>query len=178
MRIRHAAVAAVLLPVLAACSGTTSTPKASGSHDTAPPSPTAVATVTAADLTAEAVTTKLAAAVPGLKLIKAYTAANDPNHLLGRPGQYASKTAFSDPRVKPSDVSGEEHDAIDRGGSVEVYPTPAGAKARAAYIQRVTQALPSAAEYDFVHGGVLVRVSHLLTPAQAAAYKTAANALP
>jgi hypothetical protein len=183
MRNHRAAVAALLLPLLAACgSSTTSTPaKAGGSHNVASPAPTGsarpAATGQSAALTASTVTAKLAAAVPGLRTILTYTAASDPNHLLGRPGEYTSKTAFGDPRVKPADVAGQRRDAIARGGSVEVYPTAAGAKARAAYIQRMVQAMPSAAEYDYVHGGVLVRVSGLLTPAQAAVYKAAVATL-
>ncbi|MEU6146562.1 hypothetical protein ABZ848_40230 [Streptomyces sp. NPDC047081] len=72
-------------------------------------------------------------------------AANDPNHLLGRPGQYTSKVTFTDSRIKAGDVSGTEKGAVERGGAV--------------------------------HGTVLVRVSHYLTPEQAAEYKAATNSL-
>ncbi len=173
MRIHRAAVAALLLPLLAAC-GTAHSSHPAVTRSTAP-APTASTAgtikISATPPTASTVTAALARAVPGLRTILTYTAASDPNHLLGRPGQYTSKVAFGDPRVKASDVAGEERDDIDRGGSVEVYPTAAGATARAAYIQRIAQAMPSVDEYDYVHGGVLVRVSHLLTPAQAAVYK-------
>lgn len=37
--------------------------------------------------------------------------------------------------------------------------------------------MPALAEYNFVHGTILVRVSHSLTPAQAAAYKAAVDKL-
>lgn len=37
--------------------------------------------------------------------------------------------------------------------------------------------MPALVEYDYVHATVLVRVSHYLTPAQAATYKTAADGL-
>lgn len=179
MRHHHIAAAAaalLFLPFAAACSSSAQSaaaPSAAPPPSSAAPSGPAATSAPPARVTAETVTTQLGKAVPGLKLIEAYTAANDPNHLLGRPGGYSSKTAFSDPRVKASDVQGEEHDAIDRGGSVEVYSTAAGARARAAYIAGVIKAMPSATEYDYVHGAVLVRVSSLLTPAQAADYKRA-----
>jgi hypothetical protein len=45
---------------------------------------------------------------------------------------------------------------------------------RAAYIEAVTQAAPIlGAEYDYVSGGVLLRVSGILTPAQARQYEEA-----
>jgi len=58
-----------------------------------------------------------------------------------------------------------------------VFATATDATARAAYIQTVTNTLPAAAEYDFVHGTVLIRVSHYLTPAQAADYDKAGSQL-
>jgi hypothetical protein len=41
----------------------------------------------------------------------------------------------------------------------------------------VTKSLPALAEYDYVHGSVLVRVSHYLTPEQAAQYESAARTI-
>lgn len=180
MNHHRAAIAAFcLLPLTAACSSSGSHPATTGTTTPAPARTASAIDAPSGSHTpdATAVTTALAHAVPGLRTIVTYTAASDPNHLLGRPGQYTSKTAFADPRVKAADVQGEERDAIDRGGSVEVYPTAAGAKARAAYIQKIAQAMPSVTEYDYVHGGVLVRVSNLLTPDQAAAYRRLANGL-
>lgn len=108
-----------------------------------------------------------AAGLP-VTLTVVYTAASDPNHLLGRPGQYTAKVAFEDARVKGSDPT--ELDAIDNGGSVEVFATAAQAAARITYIQAFAALAP---EYDYQQGGVLLRVSHLLTPDQAKAYATA-----
>ncbi len=174
MRTHHTAAAALLLlPLLAACGTSTTTPtRVGGSGDAPQPAPTVTA-----PQDATAVTNRLAAAVPGLKTVVIYTAATDPNHLLGRPGGYSSKTAFTDPRVKASDVEGERKDAIDRGGSVEVFPDTAGAQARAKMGAAISKSMPSLAEYDYVHGTVLVRVSHLLTPDQAAAYKRVVDGL-
>jgi hypothetical protein len=45
---------------------------------------------------------------------------------------------------------------------VEVFADASDAKARAEYIQNVTKSMSALAEYDYVHGTVLVRVSHYL----------------
>jgi hypothetical protein len=115
--------------------------------------------------------------VPQAKLSGTVTAANDPNHLLGRPNQYTSKVTFTDTRINAADVSGTDKGALERGGAIEVFAAPSDAKARADYIHTVTKSMSALAEYDYVHGTVLVRVSHYLTPDQAAEYKVAANRL-
>jgi hypothetical protein len=104
------------------------------------------------------------------------TAANDPNHLLGRPHQYTSAIKFKDSRVKGDVVASDQYD-VAWGGGIEVFATNDDAKARAKYIQAVTKSMPMWAEYDYVHGPVLIRVSHYLTSAQAAEYNTAAARL-
>ncbi len=49
---------------------------------------------------------------------------------------------------------------------------------RARYIQRIVQAAPAlGAEYDYVAGAILLRVSGQLTPAQARRYKAAFAAI-
>lgn len=159
------AAIAVLLAGLAACSSS--------------PKPVADAKAGAASqpLTASSAFAKVTAAVPSAKLSGTVTAANDPNHLLGRPNQYTSKTTFADSRIEDADVSGTKQGDVERGGAIEVFGSPADAEARAKYIQAVTKSLPALAEYDYVHGAVLVRVSHYLTPAQAAGYEAAAGGL-
>ncbi|MFJ5901556.1 hypothetical protein ACIQFZ_40810 [Streptomyces sp. NPDC093064] len=64
---------------------------------------------------------------------------------------------------------------MERGGAIEVFADPADAQARAKYIESVTKSMSTLAEYDYVHGTILVRVSHYLTPKQAAEYKAALN---
>lgn len=105
------------------------------------------------------------------------TSENDPNHLLGRPGEYTSKVTFSDSWVQASQVTGADPGAVERGGAIEAFANPSDAKARADYIRTITKSSPALAEYDYVHGSVLVRVSRYLTPKQAAAYETAAAEL-
>ncbi|MGW1811201.1 hypothetical protein [Streptomyces sp. NPDC002078] len=145
--------AAILLAGLAAC----------GPSDKPTPVDTQKASSSAAagaPLTAQSAFQKIAASVSSAKLSGAVTADNDPNHLLGRPGQYTSKVTFPDSRVKAADAEGAKPGDVDRGGAVEVFADPADAATRAQYLQAVTKSMPALAEYDFVHATVLVRVSH------------------
>ncbi|MEU4094466.1 hypothetical protein [Streptomyces sp. NPDC026673] len=116
-------------------------------------------------------------AIPTTALTATVTAANDGNHLLGRPHQYTSAIKFSDSRIKAADVDGLDKDDVTRGGGIEVFGNHDDAQARAAYIQAVTKGMPALTEYDYVSGNVVVRVSHLLTPDQAGKYKAAAAKL-
>lgn len=180
MRTTIAAAAAIVAAVV--LTGCSSTPAPDAPASGAPSASTAAshqpaATKPAGPLDAKAFTTELGKKIPTVKTTLVYTEESDPNHLLGRPGSYTSKTAFSDSRVKAADVEGLRSDAIERGGSVEVFGTAAEAHARAEYIGRIGTALPAAVEYDYVSGTALVRVSRLLTPTQARAYEAAAKAL-
>ncbi len=160
--------AVALLAALTACSN--NTPPGSdtaGKNDAAKSQP----------LTASSAFTQISGKVPAAKPSGTVTAENDPNHLLGRPNEYTSKITFTDSRIKASDVEGTDKGAVERGGAIEVFANPGDAEARAKYISAVTKNMHALAEYDYVHGTVLVRVSHYLTPTQAAAYKSAANEL-
>jgi hypothetical protein len=120
-------------------------------------------------MTAKQVTAALMRAGLPLTSVTAYTAADDPNHLLGRPGQYISKTEFADTRIH-----GQTANSIASGGSVEVFPTANEATAWARYIQRIVQAAPVlGVEYDYVVGGMLLRLSGQLTPKEASEYASA-----
>lgn len=161
-------LAAGLIAATAACSSSTdkpaaATPPAAGtaaSPAAAPPASTPDAATIAA---------KIKKAVHAVTTTKNITAADDPNKLLGRPHQYTSATTLVDSRIDSSTGS------VDRGGVVEVFANPDDAKARAAYIEAIGKAQPIFAEYDFVHGTVLVRVAKALTPDQAAEYDKAAG---
>jgi hypothetical protein len=109
--------------------------------------------------------------------VKTYTEDDDPNHLLGRPNGYNSKMAFRDARLdhKSLNAAGVDKDAIDRGGSVEVYPDHAGAQARADYIQGMLKGGGLGSEYDYVRGSVIVRVTGDLSPSKARENETALN---
>ena len=136
------------------------------SSDSAAPGPAFDVTITA-----DQVVATLTSKIPTVKLVKTYTADNDPNHLLGRPNGYISKSAFADSRIPEDQLDGVAPDGTNRGGSVEVFPDGVGAKARADYIQAFAKSLPAAAEYDYLAGAVLVRVSRLLTLDQAKGFE-------
>ncbi|RFS82756.1 hypothetical protein D0T12_25305 [Actinomadura spongiicola] len=110
-----------------------------------------------------------------IKVAVVYTARTDPNGHLGRPRRYTSKAACTDRRVPKAKLANTEHGSVERGCGVEVYPTEAGARARSEYIQQTLGALDGVAgsEYHYVKGGILLRVSGFLTPAQAKQYETA-----
>ncbi|MDT7664569.1 MAG: hypothetical protein QOD04_4125 [Pseudonocardiales bacterium] len=125
-----------------------------------------------APLTAEQVTRQLNEQVRTSTLTTVYTADTDPNKLLGRPGGYVSKTAFADSRVE-SGVLGGAPDAMNRGGSVEVFADEDAATTRRNYLQEIGKRAPIFSEYDYQSGPVLLRISHLLTPQQGAEYEAA-----
>ncbi|MFE3583711.1 hypothetical protein [Streptomyces vinaceus] len=168
------AAAAITAILLAGCSTDSSTPKAAPSGQAGQPA--AAPSKTSAD--AAGAFTAIAAAVPSAKLGTTVTAENDPNHLLGRPNGYTSKITFTDSRIPAEQTEGREPDDLELGGSIEIFPTAAAAKARADYIQAAGKAMPALGEYDYVHGTAVIRVSNLLTPAQAADYEKAAAQLP
>ena len=174
--------AAGLLIVLAACAacgsgqvpaGTPAASQPAGSTSAAASTPPTSAP--ADERTAKEVLSDLLRQVDEASLVKTYTEEDDPNKLLGRPNGYTSKVAFADSRIDQdeADDSQVEKDAIERGGSVEVYPDESGAKARADYIQGIQKGGAFGSEYDYVRGGVLVRVTGDLTPKQAKDYQAA-----
>ncbi|MFJ3728721.1 hypothetical protein ACIPYQ_40005 [Streptomyces sp. NPDC090045] len=172
-RATHAAAAVITAALLAGCSTATSTPKAAPSGQAAPAPATSKVTADAASAFAV-----ISAAVPSAKLSGTVSAENDPNHLLGRPHQYTSKITFTDGRIPADQTDGHKPGDVELGGSIETFPNAANAKARHDYIQTVTKGIPTLTEYDYLHGATLVRVSRLLTPAQAADYEKAATKLP
>lgn len=149
MRIVTATVAAVLL--LAACSS----------------GPAAL------ELTAEQIVIQLAQRVPAATPGVVFTAETDPNNLLGRPSGYTSKASFTDSRIPEDETLGLDEGAVERGGSVEVFDSQESAEKRKRYIDGIAADLPFAAEYSYVNGPVLLRVSRVLTPEQAAEYERA-----
>jgi hypothetical protein len=130
-----------------------------------------------ASLDAAAVLQKLQAAGLPITDSVSITEDNDPNNLIGRPGQYTSKVVFADPRTGVAlDKATPDNGS---GGSVEVFADAAGAKTRSDYIQKALAALGPAAgtEYDYLTGSALVRVAGALRPSQAAQYETAVKAM-
>ncbi|MEV5281376.1 hypothetical protein [Streptomyces sp. NPDC052811] len=173
---RSAAIvfAAMASLLLAGCSSGPAPAKTAGAASPG----TGTANAEASTIDAAGAFKTIAAGVEAAKLSGTVTADNDPNHLLGRPGQYTSKITFTDSRIKASDTGGFKPGDVELGGAVETFTSSADAGARAKYIQAVTKSIPALTEYDYVHGALVVRVSRCLTPAQASTYKAAADKLP
>jgi hypothetical protein len=172
--------ATAVLATAACSSGSPSAPvtvtvtSTTSSTSTAPATPSASTSMTPSAIAADAtqVIKDLAAAGLPVKLTITYTAATDTNHLLGRPNGYDSKAAFADSDVKESQVRDRSKGSVDFGGSVEAFSTPAAALARGTYLQKILAAAPIlGSEYDYVSDGTLLRLSGILTPAQAAAFQ-------
>jgi hypothetical protein len=101
----------------------------------------------------------------------AYTAKNDPNDLLGRPNQYTSKATFKDTRLNHDPMAAKID--IQHGGSIEVFENQDDAIARKNYVENMGKVFSPASEYTYREGTVLLRLSHQLTPKQAAEYENA-----
>ena len=99
-----------------------------------------------------------------------YTAEDDPNELLGRPGQYIAKVNFIDTTIG----TGSTFFDTSEGGSIEVFETEEQAQKRADFILRTIESDPQFdIEYHFLDGAVLLRLSKSLTPDEAAEYEEA-----
>ena len=144
---------------LAGCGGGDATPS-SGSA-----SPATTASATAANPQAASVVTGMKTAGAPVTLAVTYTAQSDVNHLLGRPGQYTSKAAFTDARVEGAASAGKGD--VEAGGGVECFDNKADTEKRAAYVATISQSASMFAEYDWVAGDCLLRLSRYLTPEQA-----------
>jgi len=104
---------------------------------------------------------------------KTYSASTDPNHLLGRQGQYTGKVNFRDARLK----DGLSTFDVSAGGSIEVFKSRSDALRRFKYVKAVTQSSSFLVEYDYLEGLVFLRLSSTLTPAQAKKYEAALRRL-
>ena len=167
---RHTRTATLVvagLLALTACSGSDDTSSSTEAGQSAADSKQA------APVDAKQVIASLAEKISSAKPATVYTAATDPNNLLGRPGGYTSKADFTDDRAKP-----KLDDEVQNGGSVEVFDDPAAAEDRAKSIADILKAAKIfGTEYHYVNGGVLLRVSGALTPDQAAEYEAALKTL-
>lgn len=158
---------------MTACGGSGSHGNANdGALPASPPASSSPSPTPKPPLTALAVVQGLAKLDQHIKLSITYTARNDPNHLLGRPNGYVSKTAFLDTRINQSQFTHADLGGVDPGGSVEYFSTANLAAHRARYIQSLQAGSPMfGTEYDYLDGGVLLRVSGHLVPSQATKYK-------
>lgn len=139
----------------------------------AAPSPTAGATPGAAGANAEQIAILLAQAGMPMRTTTVYTAANDPDGLLGQAGGYTSRVAFTDTRASENEIAGAPADAIERGGAIEVFTDAAAARSRLMTLQAGTGADGLVAEQTYAEGGVVLRLSLILTEEMAAGYHAA-----
>ena len=126
--------------------------------------------------TAAAIVKKLKSAGLPIGEVAVYDASSDPSRLLGTANGYASKAAFTDEQVGPAATTGFQVGDVEAGGVVEVYANPAAAQARLQSIQdklKNGQNVGAEYEFDYVNGGVLLRVSGVLTAEEAKAYQRA-----
>ncbi len=98
--------------------------------------------------------------------ISVLTATSDPDHLLGKPDEYASKATFHDTRLPAAG-------GVDGGGAIEAFADGTTLLTRKAYLQDISKASALFKERDLNAGLVLLRLSATLTPDQAAAYERA-----
>jgi hypothetical protein len=148
-----------------------STPSSITTADS-PSAPAAPASPAPGSLTAAQVVAKFKAAGLPIGAVTVYTAADDPDHLLGTRNGYLSKAAFVDKQVLAAQAAGQG--PVGAGGEVEVFATSAEATARKMYIfSAETTGQMLGTEYDLVDGVVLLRLSEDLTVAQAEAFPIA-----
>jgi hypothetical protein len=94
----------------------------------------------------------------GIKDFTAYTATTDPNHLLGRQGEYTSKINWGQDRGNGNVFS-----------SIETFPDAPDAQLRYAYLRAFRP--PIGDGYDYLYRAAILRLASIYTPAQAAALK-------
>ncbi len=150
------------------------TGSASGAGQSAPslaagPQAAPAAQGTPGDLSAAELVTQLKDAGLPVTSTIVYTAATDSEHLLGKSGGYISKAAFVDSRVPSAGLPDTSPGSVWLGGCVEVFRTPADAEQRQHFL--TSQASdPAKAEYVYVRGSVLLRVSHAIDVTYADGY--------
>lgn len=132
--------------------------------------PDTTSTVPTVDVTSENVINGLFAHGAPIDEYFIYNASSDPNELLGRPGGYVGKATFRDARLETQ----FDDYQVEDGGSIEVFVNSGQAASRSSYIQTLIQDSPLFdAEYHFLEGTVLLRVSGRLTPEDTEIYESA-----
>lgn len=142
-----------LLGLLAGCSA----PAA------APP----VATPTPGTVTGDSLAAALGASGLPVVAVQVWTAETDVNKLLGRPGQYTGKVSWTDSRL-----------TAPAGGTVEVFSDAPAMDAWFTYTDTLSKN-PLLSQYIYRNDArlLIMRLSHELTPDQAAEYRAWLSAL-
>lgn len=108
--------------------------------------------------------------------VSEYTAATDPNKMLGRPNAYSQKTDFADTRLQQIDPTYDPTGTVT-GGMIEVFNNETDANTRVAYVHSIVSAPGIFFQYEYSYKNVYFRVEGKLTPDQAAQYGEAFKAL-
>jgi hypothetical protein len=169
-------VAGTVLLAVAGCGGEsgshgtkdagTTTASATRSGPTSSPADSPSASTTpsiAAD--ASSLAGRIKVAVPSVTKVVRITENNDPNDMIGRPNGYTNAAVLYDKGAGCTELG------VDCGATIEVWPTAAEARARAAYIQGILQDAPVlGTEYDYLNERALLRVDGVIKPSTAGAY--------
>jgi hypothetical protein len=119
-----------------------------------------------------AIATGLEGSLPDVVESIEITEENDPNDLIGRPGQYDAAAFLA---LDSLGCSGPQYDelSIDCGIKLERWPSADDAAARAKDIQTKLQTYGLGAEWDYGAGRVLLRIAGDVPPSQAAVIRDA-----
>lgn len=120
----------------------------------------------------------------GLPIVQeiTYNEETDTNGLLGRPGEYTSKTNWNDER-DTENVNYQNDETMTDDGldflecTVEVFENSSDANDRKEYIESTWEVggLLSQRQYIYIADNALLRITYNLTPEQAKEYETAFN---
>lgn len=138
------------------------------------PAPTVTVTVTAdptptaEPISVASVMDSLPAAISEISTVTRITEDNDPNDMIGRPNGYLDGAVFADSRLTCDELG------ASCGATLEDWGTEEAARERSVYIQGILKDSPMlGSEYNYIVGGLLLRVSGELTPTDAKAYEAA-----
>jgi len=165
--IRRIATALAALVLLAACANSPAPGQATSPDLSPPPPATPSPEPTKAD-TATEMANRIKAKVKSVTKVVTITEDNDPNDLIGRPGGYTDGAIIYDSGVKCTELGN------GCGGTIEIWPTTAEAKARSEYLRKVLKAAPMlGTEYHTLNGTALLRVTGKIKPSVAKIYAAA-----
>lgn len=147
MNVKPALTLGALVLALAGCGNSVTTQNSAPSTATASIAAHASSTPSVPNAPSVLLTAEQIAQRMNVSHVTAYTAATDPNHLLGRQGGYTSKINWPN-------------------GSIEVFSTRAEAQKRKTYLQAFA-GTPFGDGYDDLVGTYLLRIFDSQTPTQA-----------
>ena len=115
------------------------------------------------DISPDSIIDKLQEADYPIDNVISYTENDDPNKLLGKPGQYKQKISFADMRLE------QQPEDIPVGGSIETFENKKDSQDRIDYLKEVSME-SSFSEYSYLFGYILLRLNENLTSDEAKAY--------